>query len=245
MNRRMLRVLLILGSLFLATAGATAQTYEVPYSANSQPAMNGRIAGDPGWSKASVYQIPVYTIQVQSVSQGDVQLTNQNVGVAMETVYVVHDGTWLYLGVQTHLRNWGPGFWLGAYINGNGDGKSHGAPSPESPTVDFEILQGGPSAASLTYYAWNAYPKWGKKKPPKGTSSATSGDSDVSFVFKVSIKEMGNTAGGKFGMILINGLSGPINDWTFSGLWNGVPNGWPKWRLAAAPSSASSTTSGR
>ena len=229
--RSIRHVLCVVLSVLLVGSGALtwAQPYEVPYVPGAAPAMNGVIRGDPAWARAAVYEL----------SFTDSTDGSQHV----ETVYAEHDGTWLYLGVQTHYSDTGWDMWLGCYIDGNGDGQSTGNPTGY-PTEDLQIQHAGPSAwGGYTGYGWDAWPNWGWKNAYSGEASAVGGSSDVSFEFKVSIWDMANAPGGTFGMYINNGLYGVQHNQGFPG---GVQlfdtGGWSRWQLAPTLATISGAT---
>lgn len=208
-------------SCAIAISTAQAQTLTVPY-VSTPPTIGGDPRSDAGWGAAF---------------HADLTFTRPDGTTPhTETVYLAHDGTWLYVGVvSNHPSGWDA--WWGAYFDGNNDGKLDG--SPNSPHVDLHNQAGAPGAWGGYYgYAWDSANNWGFVAPPSGTQHVSAGSGNVTYELKTLLSDLTASPGATVGMFINNGIdgSGVTDDQFPSGSGYNHPEKWAKLQLAPLPS---------
>ncbi len=160
---------------------------------SAPPAIDGSLASDPDWSGANVTVVPFRR--------------NSDSAVFNKTVYLAHDGTWLYIGVQSGVASaWD--VWFGLYIDGNGDGQLSGTAS--QPSVDVHFATSSPNSWPGYQHHWFLGPNGtvGNASPPAGTAWVGANSADVAYEFKISLANLTAGPGDTVAIWFLNGVDG-------------------------------------
>lgn len=211
-----------------ALAQLTTPCFFAPYTAVA-PTIDGVIVGDPGWNKAMPQ-----TLNFARVGGPELNA---------ETVYMVHDGTYIYVGVVSNTTD---GFDSQGWVrfDGNNNGVLDG--SAIEPHTDIQIDQGAPSAwAGYTNYAYfTACDAYDYVLRPSGTGSACANPSNLTYEFKVALADLTLNPGREAHVLLmsqqalghqsyntymypVTATCTPLN-WARVGLERQQPYGWAK-----------------
>ena len=161
-------------------------TYEALYSL-STITIDGQI-NTSEWSNANLYNINF--------------TRNDGVNTKSGTLYLQHDGTWLYVGVKTNIDA-GWDVYLSLRFDGNHDHILSGNSS--EPHTDINIQQKAPGAwsghdrydylvGSNTYVA----------TAPTGTQQASYSSTNVNYEFKIKLSDLNTSTGQIIGFYIFN-----------------------------------------
>jgi hypothetical protein len=180
------------GSAQATVSDVQYPTLNVPRISGA-PTIDGVLGSDNGWAGASVQ-----TIEFKRNSDGLVH---------NETLYLGHDGTWLYIGVQSGFASaWD--VWFGLYFDGNHDQQLTGTSS--QPTIDLHFATASPSSWSGYQHHWYLGPNGtvGPATPPSGTAWVGANASNVAYEYKISLANFTASPGDTIAVWMLNGVDG-------------------------------------
>lgn len=221
--------LVALAGIVVTASQAVADTFTAPY-VQSSPTIDGTL-GAGEWSGASSYTV--------SMVRKDGTASNNS------TLYFQHDGTNLYIGVDS---GWGAGWDVYRYfaIDGNDDKQLDG--SLTSPHIDIDIGHTSPGGWG-GYTAYWALPNVdslvGTTHYPvlfPGEASASAGSSDVTYEFCIPLADLDVTPGQSVGFLTGNGEDGiAAHERFIAGAVAAQPSTWETLNLAPTPTPEPST----
>jgi hypothetical protein len=122
------------------------------------------------------------------------------------TLYLKHDGTWLYVGIDSGFNDVEHMYWASAFDGNNSHANDGNASEPR---IDISLSYPGPSGHSY-YDRYDANLASGSISvtPPVGTAKASAGSNPVTFEFKIKLAEFGVSPGGLVGFKFQHGHDG-------------------------------------
>jgi hypothetical protein len=161
-------------------------TYEAK-NFNSVPTIDGQI-NDSEWSNGNVYNI--------SLTRKDGFDTKPG------TLYLQHDGTWLYVGVKTNVDD-GWDVYLQLRFDGNNDNILNGRSTEPHTDIDIECPSPGGWPGYVRYdylVTTNGYPI----TPPVGTIQKSYSSTNVNYEYKIKLSDLNTSSGQIIGFYIYN-----------------------------------------
>lgn len=168
-------------------------------ASTTQPTIDGRL-DDDAWIDAAEYSVTFENRDGNQFTDG--------------TVYLTHDGEYLYVGVNSGLAD--GAFSRGALlIDGNSDGQLNG--SETVPQTDIGIGHPGPSASS-DYREYAILGENNSSEPPEDVAAGSAGN-PVTYEYRVPLSVLGRAPGETISAEIVahDAVSGPENTyyWAF------------------------------
>lgn len=178
--------------------------YTAKLNYNSHPTIDGKV-NEAEWSNANLYNI-TYT-------------RNDGNAESDASLYLQHDGTWLYIGLITNIDA-GWDVYHQIRFDGNHDHLLSGGEN--EPHTDIQIEHASPSG-------WSGYNGYyyifdnssGSAEAPAGTMSESDGLSMVNYEYKVKLSDLNTSTGETLGFYMLNGIDGTSEhdfEFPFNGL---------------------------
>jgi hypothetical protein len=184
------QLICILAAALFGPSAASAQTFDVPFSSVT-PTIDGSL-GAAEWAAASSNYI--------------FMVHNNGVTKHSAVACFKHDGTWLYLGINSGFNNAPHLYWV-VQFDGNNSHANDGNAS--EPHIDISVGHPGPGRPSY-YSRYDANLASGSivVALPAGTAKASAGSNPVTFEFKIKLAELGVSPGGVVGFKFQHGDDG-------------------------------------
>jgi len=157
----------------------------------------------------------VGTTEWENANSYNVNFTrNDGMDSKAATLYLQHDNTWLYVGVET-TTNAGWDVYLQLRFDGNNDNSLSGSSS--EPHTDVQIEYPAPGAwggyNNYQYISGTATPS---TTAPAGTAKSSYSNTNVNYEYKVKISDFNAAPGSTVGFYIKNGNDGtPEHDYEF------------------------------
>lgn len=196
----------LLAAALSSFAAGSAQSFDVPFN-SATPVIDGLLSTGE-WAGAKSHEISM--------------VHNDGVTAHGSTMLLMHDGTWLYLGINSGFASASHLYWAIEFDGNNSHARDGNSAEPH---IDIGLSCAGPGAHSY-YNRYDAYPASGSivVPPPTGTAKASAGSNPVTFEFKIKLAELGIGSGGVSGFKFQQGTDGvhafgfprvdpPLADW--------------------------------
>jgi len=215
----MLVVVAVALTMALSGSCAFALAFTVPY-VTSAPTIDGTLAAGEWTGTANI-----------------VTMTRRDGGgTHPSTLYFQHDGTSLYIGVDS---GWGSGWDVLWKVFIDGDYSRTFSGSATAPHIDISCdypSPGGWGGYNSYWYHSAANPDGVPISNPPGAARASAGSSNVSYEFKIPLADLGAVPGDSVGFYTWHGYDGQeSHTYEFPGVYVNQPDQWATLNLVPEP----------
>ncbi len=162
------------------------EDYVAKYSLTT-PLIDGQV-NTSEWANGNVYNITFSRLDNADTKTG--------------TLYLQHDGTWLYVGVKTTVSA-GWDVYLSLKFDGDNDNILNGKSTEPHTDINIEYPSPGGWSGYIRYdylASETAFPT----NPPTGTSTDSYGNTQVNYEYKIKLSDLNTSAGKTVGLYMFN-----------------------------------------